>query len=78
MALLARGRLRVALFLAGLALASAIGMVRMAQGGHFLSDVVFAMLLTWMIAWLMHSLVFRWVPALVARARAPDPQAGAP
>jgi hypothetical protein len=52
-------------------------MVRMAQGGHFLSDVVFAMLFTWLIAWLAHSLVFRWVPAAVARARAPGPQAKA-
>jgi lipid A 4'-phosphatase len=65
-ALLARGRTRVVLFLAGFALASLIGTVRMAQGGHFLSDVVFAMLLTWLIAWLMHSLVFRWIPPAVS------------
>ena len=77
-ALLARGRLRVVLFLAGVALASAIGMVRMAQGGHFLSDVVLAMLLTWLVAWLMHSLVFRWGPAFINRTRTAPPQAGTP
>ena len=49
------------LFLIGFAFASVMGLVRMAQGGHFLSDVVFAMLLTWLVAWLVHSLVFRWI-----------------
>ena len=78
-ALLARGRARLVLFLLGFALASAIGMVRMAQGGHFLSDVVFAMLLTWLIAWLMHSLVFRWTaPAAALRTRDMEQRAGAP
>jgi lipid A 4'-phosphatase len=77
-ALLVRGRARAILFMLGLALASVIGLVRMAQGGHFLSDVVFAMLLTWLIAWLAHSLVFRWIPGAAApRASAPGPQAKA-
>jgi lipid A 4'-phosphatase len=77
-ALLVRGRARTILFLLGFALASVIGIVRMAQGGHFLSDVVFAMLLTWLIAWLAHSLVFRWIPgAAVPGTREPGPQANA-
>src|SRR5262249_25142106 len=77
-ALLVRGRARLVLFLAGFTLASVIGMVRMVQGGHFLSEFVSAMLLTWLIAWLMHSLVFRLVPgAAVPRAREPEPHASA-
>jgi lipid A 4'-phosphatase len=78
-ALLVHGRARAILFLLGFALASAIGMVRMAQGGHFLSDVVFAMLLTWLVAWVMHSLVFRWIaPAAASRTRDMEQRAGAP
>ena len=42
---------------AGLALGSAVGLGRMLQGGHFLSDVVFAFwtvyLIGAMLAWLM-------------------------
>jgi len=36
-----------------------MGVVRMAMGGHFFTDVVFAGLFTFMIIVLIHSLVFR-------------------
>jgi membrane-associated phospholipid phosphatase len=41
-AFLARGRQRKMLLMAGIAAGLAAGMIRVAQGGHFLSDVVFA------------------------------------
>ncbi|MDR0717023.1 MAG: phosphatase PAP2 family protein, partial [Azoarcus sp.] len=44
--------------LAGLALGGIAGLGRIAQGGHFLSDVVFAFFITWWSAWLVW-LVFR-------------------
>lgn len=42
---------------AGLGLGSAFGLLRMAQGGHFLSDVFFAGLLMLALAWLLHRLL---------------------
>lgn len=44
--------------LAGLALGGIAGLGRIAQGGHFLSDVVFAFFITWWSAWLVW-LIFR-------------------
>jgi lipid A 4'-phosphatase len=38
----------------------AVGVSRMAYGGHFLSDVAFGALLTLLIVWLVHGLVYRW------------------
>jgi lipid A 4'-phosphatase len=37
--------------LAGIAAGSALGLMRMAQGGHYLSDVVFAFYAVWFTAW---------------------------
>jgi lipid A 4'-phosphatase len=55
-ALLARKRR--ALAIAGaLAAGSALGGVRIIQGGHFLSDVVFAGLLVGGLTWLLHALI---------------------
>jgi lipid A 4'-phosphatase len=53
-----------------------VGVKRMAFGGHFLSDVVFAGVLTFFVVWLMHGLLYRWrtrisdesVEAALARA----------
>ncbi len=39
---------------AGVGLGGAFGLLRMAQGGHFLSDVFFAGLLMFLLAWLLH------------------------
>lgn len=44
-------------FAAGLGLGSAFGLLRMAQGGHFLSDVFFAGLFIFLLAWLLHVLL---------------------
>jgi membrane-associated PAP2 superfamily phosphatase len=39
-----------------------IGLLRMAGGGHFFTDVVFSGLFTFLIIWLVHGLLFRWTP----------------
>ncbi|MFI4988720.1 MAG: phosphatase PAP2 family protein, partial [Alphaproteobacteria bacterium] len=51
---------------AGLALGSNFGLLRMAQGGHFLSDVYFAGVLMVGLAWLLHHLLIecRWLDRL--------------
>jgi membrane-associated PAP2 superfamily phosphatase len=38
----------------------AVGFVRMAAGGHFFSDVVFAGVLTFLVVWLAHARLYRW------------------
>lgn len=45
---------------AALAYGLLIGFVRMTVGGHFLSDIVFAGILTSLIVWLLHGWLFRW------------------
>jgi lipid A 4'-phosphatase len=37
-----------------------VGLVRMAGGGHFFSDIVFAGIFTFLIIWVMHGCIFRW------------------
>jgi lipid A 4'-phosphatase len=43
---------------AGLALGGALGVMRMAQGGHFLSDVIFSFFVVYLAAWLLHRWLF--------------------
>jgi len=43
-----------------LAFGATLGLVRMAGGGHFFTDVVFSGIFTFLIIWLMHGLMFRW------------------
>ncbi len=66
------GRRRRALFAAGIGFGSAIGLMRMAQGGHFLSDIFFSGVFIFAIAWLLHYLILerdalappaRWISA---------------
>jgi lipid A 4'-phosphatase len=47
------------LMAATVALTLAIGVMRMAFGGHFLSDVILSALLVWLIAWACHRLLYR-------------------
>ncbi|MBX6424320.1 MAG: phosphatase PAP2 family protein [Variibacter sp.] len=37
-----------------------IGLLRVSFGGHFLSDVVFAGVITFVIVWLVHGWLYRW------------------
>jgi membrane-associated phospholipid phosphatase len=43
-----------------LAFGAAIGLVRLAGGGHFASDILFAGVITYLIVWLVHGLIYRW------------------
>jgi lipid A 4'-phosphatase len=45
---------------AALAFGVAIGLVRAAGGGHFISDVVFAGVFMFLLIWIMHWLLLRW------------------
>lgn len=54
---------------AGLACGGLVGLMRIAQGGHWLSDVVFAGFFVYLVAALAHRLVFR--------GQAPGPDAAA-
>jgi lipid A 4'-phosphatase len=47
---------------AALAFGTAIGVLRMAGGGHFFTDVVFAGVLMFLLAWALHGLIYRWRP----------------
>ncbi len=41
---------------------SALGLLRMAAGGHFFTDVVFAGVLMYLLIWTFHGLIYRWRP----------------
>jgi lipid A 4'-phosphatase len=45
---------------AAVAFGAGVGLLRMAGGGHFFTDVVFSGVFTFLIIWLMHGLIFRW------------------
>jgi lipid A 4'-phosphatase len=51
---------RTAAYAAAIAFGAGIGLLRMAAGAHFFTDVVFAGLITFMIIWLVHGLIYRW------------------
>jgi len=36
--------------------------LRLAGGGHFFTDIVFAGVLTYLVVWVLHGLLFRWRP----------------
>jgi len=60
LAVLARRRRLAILAVTGLGAAAGLG--RMMQGGHFLSDVVFAGVFTYLVAWALHRALFRNAP----------------
>ncbi len=39
-----------------------MGVLRMAGGGHFFSDVVFAGVFMFLVVWALHGLIYRWRP----------------
>ena len=45
---------------ASLAFGAAVGLLRMAAGAHFFSDVVFAGVFTFLVIWLTHGWLYRW------------------
>jgi lipid A 4'-phosphatase len=61
-AALAPAPLRPLAYAAAVAFGAAVGTLRIAFGGHFFTDVVFAGVFTFLIIWLAHGLIFRWFP----------------
>src|SRR5215475_2327035 len=47
---------------AAVAFGAAVGVLRMAAGAHFFSDVVFAGVFSFLVIWLVHGLLYRWRP----------------
>ena len=45
---------------AALAFGAAIGVLRMASGAHFFTDIVFAGVLMFVVVWVFHGLIYRW------------------
>jgi lipid A 4'-phosphatase len=45
---------------ASLALGIGMGTIRVMQGGHFISDTIFAGVFTFLIIWLVYGLIYRW------------------
>jgi membrane-associated PAP2 superfamily phosphatase len=43
-----------------LAFGAGVGFLRMAGGGHFFSDAVFAGVFTFLVIWLVHGWLYRW------------------
>lgn len=51
---------RAAAYGAALAFGAAVGVLRMAAGAHFFTDVVFAGVVVFLVIWLTHGLLYRW------------------
>lgn len=49
----------------------AVGLARIAIGGHFISDVLFAGVSTALVIWLLHRLIFHWLGGPASSAK-PD------
>lgn len=71
LALLARRRKAAITLVTALGLAAGLG--RMMQGGHFLSDVVFAGVVVYAVAWALHRALFRSVAGEPAPSEGPAP-----
>ncbi len=52
---------------AGLAVAwgAVVGAVRVIQGGHYLSDVIFAGIITFVVIWALHRVLYVWAPPVL-------------
>lgn len=59
-AALAPPQWRAAAYAGALTFGAAVGALRIAGGGHFFTDVVFAGVFTFLLIWLLHGLIFRW------------------
>jgi membrane-associated phospholipid phosphatase len=61
-AALAPPQWRLLTYGAALAFGAFIGGLRIAVGGHFFTDVVFAGVFMFLLAWVVHGLIYRWRP----------------
>ncbi|MEA2938074.1 MAG: lipid 4-phosphatase [Alphaproteobacteria bacterium] len=53
---------------AALAFGSGLSYIRIAGGGHFFTDCVFAGVFTFLTIWLVHGLLYRWRPTRITDA----------
>ena len=51
---------RVIAYGAAILFGIAVGVLRMAAGAHFFTDVVFAGVLMYLVVWVVHGFIFRW------------------
>jgi lipid A 4'-phosphatase len=47
-------------YAAALVFGAAVGLLRMASGAHFFTDVVFAGVFMFLVVWTVHGLIYRW------------------
>jgi membrane-associated PAP2 superfamily phosphatase len=59
-AALAPPQWRAAAYAGALTFGAAVSALRVAGGGHFFTDVVFAGVFTFLLIWVLHGLIFRW------------------
>jgi lipid A 4'-phosphatase len=59
-AALAPPQWRALAYVASLALGAGMAVIRVVQGAHFVSDVIFAGVFTFLIIWVAHGLIYRW------------------
>jgi lipid A 4'-phosphatase len=67
-AALAPAPIRVFAYAAAIAFGSAVGVLRMAFGAHFFTDVVFAGVFTFLTVWIVHGALYRWRRTTVSDA----------
>jgi membrane-associated PAP2 superfamily phosphatase len=60
LAIMAPQRYRAAAAAAAIVYGLIVGLMRVAMGGHFLSDILFAGVFTALAIWLLHGVIFRW------------------
>jgi lipid A 4'-phosphatase len=66
---------RVLAYAAALAFGAGTGALRVAAGAHFFTDVVFAGVFMFLVAWVLHGLLFRWRATRLADATIERPLA---
>jgi len=59
---------RAPAYAAALVFGSAVGVMRMAAGGHFFTDVVFAGVFAFLAIWIAHGWLYRWRPTRISDA----------
>ncbi|MGB6747755.1 MAG: phosphatase PAP2 family protein [Xanthobacteraceae bacterium] len=57
-------------YAAALAFGFGVGVLRIAAGAHFFSDVVFAGVFMYLLIWLIHGLIYRWPATRIDEAAA--------
>ncbi|MGB6542419.1 MAG: PAP2 family protein, partial [Xanthobacteraceae bacterium] len=58
---------------AALVFGAGVGVLRMAAGAHFFTDVAFAGVFMFLVAWVLHGLIFRWRPTRLTDEAIEDP-----